>query len=482
MQIHILSFEGPDGYARAGGIASRITGLSETLAASGFDTHLWFVGDPALPGHEKRGCLNLHRWCQWISSYHPGGVYDGEEGKRADFADSLPPFLLRQVLLPYLRSTGKQAAVLAEEWHTADAVLHLDWLLRRAGLRHRVGIFWNANNTFGFHRINWRRLAQAAVITTVSRYMRHQMWSLGVDPLVIPNGLPADALQQPERELVAAFRRRVRGRTVLGKVARWDPDKRWLLAIDTVAELKRQGKRPLLIARGGMESHRYEVLSEAANAGLKVTERGNGNGSVAEDARGLLESLVGSEDSDVVCLGSHLGPSARRVLFRGADAILANSGHEPFGLVGLETMAVGGLACTGGTGEDYVVPDWNGLVLQSTDPREFLTLYEQLREKPSEMRAIRRRARYTARQNTWQAIIQRNLLPRIALSGKFHEKPDLHRRIQKGQTYRHSHPQETYRDDQSSGWAFGRNPIGRTGHARADSRNLLSAGSEGVSH
>src|SRR5688572_9891425 len=54
MQFHLLSFEGPDEYARAGGIASRITGLSEALAAAGFETHLWFVGDPHLPGHEAR--------------------------------------------------------------------------------------------------------------------------------------------------------------------------------------------------------------------------------------------------------------------------------------------------------------------------------------------------------------------------------------------------------------------------------------------
>ena len=46
MQFHLLSFEGPDEYARAGGIASRITGLSEALAAAGFETHLWCVGDP----------------------------------------------------------------------------------------------------------------------------------------------------------------------------------------------------------------------------------------------------------------------------------------------------------------------------------------------------------------------------------------------------------------------------------------------------
>jgi hypothetical protein len=31
---------------------------------------------------------------------------------------------------------------------------------------HRVTILWNANNTFGFDRIDWERLSRAAVITT----------------------------------------------------------------------------------------------------------------------------------------------------------------------------------------------------------------------------------------------------------------------------------------------------------------------------
>ena len=110
----------------------------------------------------------MHRWCQWISHYHPAGVYDGEEGKRADYAASLPPFLLREVLLRHLQR-GRGAVVLAEEWHTVDAVLHLDWLLRNAEVRDKVTIFWNANNTFSFDRIRWDRLAAAAVITTVSR-------------------------------------------------------------------------------------------------------------------------------------------------------------------------------------------------------------------------------------------------------------------------------------------------------------------------
>src|SRR5919108_2900330 len=69
MQFHLLSFEGPDDYARAGGIAARLTGLAHALAAAGHETHLWFVGDPALPGHDRQDQLHLHRWCQWISRY-----------------------------------------------------------------------------------------------------------------------------------------------------------------------------------------------------------------------------------------------------------------------------------------------------------------------------------------------------------------------------------------------------------------------------
>lgn len=107
MQFHVLSFEGPDAYARAGGIASRVTGLTQALAMAGFETHLWFISDPDLPGHEISEQLRLHRWCQWISRYHPAGVYDGEEGKHADYVASLPPFLLGEVLLPHLQRGGK---------------------------------------------------------------------------------------------------------------------------------------------------------------------------------------------------------------------------------------------------------------------------------------------------------------------------------------------------------------------------------------
>jgi glycosyltransferase involved in cell wall biosynthesis len=417
MQFHVLSFEGPDAYARAGGLASRVQGLVEALAGLGQEAHLWFVGDPSLPGHETREALHLHRWCQWISAHHGGGVYAGEEGKQADYASSLPPYLVSEVLAPHLAAGGR-AVVLAEEWHTVAAVLHLDWLLRAQGLRERVAIFWNANNTFGFEHIDWGRLAAAARITTVSRYMKQRMWPLGVNPLVIPNGLPPECFEAPDRRAVAALRAQLRGRTVLAKMARWDPDKRWLASVALVGEMKRQGWRPLLLARGGCEPHGGEVLSAARDMGLRVVERAW----TSAGPQGLTGALRDLEGADVVDLRSHVDPGGRRALFRAADAVLANSGHEPFGLVGLEAMAAGGVACTGCSGEDYVVPGHNALVLETDDPREFLSLFAQVHGDPLREPELRRAGAATARRFAWPRVIHRVLLPRLRVA---HDEPVL---------------------------------------------------------
>ena len=408
IEFHILSFEGPDPYARAGGIASRINGLMHALVREGFETHLWFVGDPNLPAVEQVGGLTLHRWCQWLSNYHPAGVYDGEDGKCHDYARSLPPFLLEQHLKPCF-AQGKRAVVLAEEWHTADAVLHLDALLKSERARDEVTMLWNANNTFGFDRIDWGRLRSAATLTTVSKYMKHKMWAQNVDPLVIPNGLGEDSFVSPDAEALNVLGKRFSNRVLLSKVARWDPDKRWLLAMDTVAELKRRGHDPLLVARGGKEAHGYEVLEHARRSGLRVVERDNN----ASGERGLLDGLSDTQDADVVVLRSHLDAHARATLFRASDAVLANSGHEPFGLVGLEAMAAGGLACTGASGEDYAVDGENAFVLQTNDPREFVNLFSRTHRAPERGRALRTAGMQTAAKYAWPLVLERSLMPRL---------------------------------------------------------------------
>ena len=412
MQFHILSFEGPDGYARAGGIASRISGLSEALAEAGFETHLWFVGDPDSRQRKSRR-LSLHRWCQWISHYHPAGVYDGEEGKRADYAASLPPFLLREYLLPHLvaaagpscwprSGTLSMPCCISTRFCGGRAARPRDHLLER-------------QQHFRLRPDRLEPLEQAAVITTVSRYMKHHV--------AARRRCAGDSQRTRRRRVSRAPDRDSRGGAAraacaiapsLTKVARWDPDKRWMLAIETVAVQKSLGWQPLLLARGGLESHGAEVMARAATMGLRVVQRTN----QVSGVHGLLQALEGTERADVVELAAPLDAESCRVLFRGSAAVLANSGREPFGLVGLETMAAGGVACTGSTGEDYAIPGQNALVLETADPWEFVTLFNELRTNPVKERALRRAARATAERYAWSQIVRRLLLPRLQLAAE----------------------------------------------------------------
>lgn len=404
-QFHVLSFEGPDPYAFVGGLATRVNGLTQALADAGHETHLWFVGDPGRPGQEARDRLHLHRWCQWISAHHPNGVYDGEHAKASDYASSLPPYMMHRGLLMHLLRGGR-AAVIAEEWQTVNALLHLDWLLRRARVRDRVRLVWNANNIYGFEHIDWPMLNRAATITTVSRYMKGEMRHFGADALVIPNGLSPDTFLPADRAGVIAAKRATRNRFVLAKMARFDADKRWLESMRLVARLKGNGWRPLLVARGGTEAYGETVLREARELGLSVVSRTH-----VEDVRGLVSALDNIGDADVVHLKSHVGAEARRVLFRAADVVLANSQHEPFGLVGLEAMAAGGIAATGCSGEDYAMAGHNALVLRTGDPDEFVGLYAPLRQTPAELSAMRKAGKTTAKLYAWPTVIDRSLAP-----------------------------------------------------------------------
>lgn len=413
MQLHLLSFEGPDPYSRAGGLAARVNGLAETLTEAGHDVHLWFVGDPDAPDEEsdsgRPGRLTLHRWCQPISARARESVYAAELDKEADFTAHLPARLLTHVLLPALEA-GQHAVVMAEEWQTVRAVLRIDRLLRQAHRRDRVSLLWNANDTVGFERIDWKALAQAARITTVSRYMKHRLQEIGVEALAIPNGLPDEAFAPFDPRAVEALRRRFRDRLLLTKMALWDPDQAWLATIETAAELKRRGRRPLLVARGALSAYGEIVLDTARRLGLEVRSR-----ETAPGPDGLVRGLSDLDETDVVHLRSPLEADAHRVLLHASDAVLANRIHEPFGQVGLETMAAAGIACTGCSGEDYAVPGQNALVLQTGEPQEFIALYERLRRSPDDQQAFRRAGRATARRYVWPEIRDRVLLPRIRM-------------------------------------------------------------------
>ena len=78
-----------------------------------------------------------------------------------------------------------------------------------------------------------------------------------------------------------------------------------------------------------------------------------------------------------------LPDDALPVLYAAADGALANSGYEPFGLVGLEAMAAGGVAYVGSTGEDYAIPMRNSVVLDDVgSPDEIVQVARLLRDDP----------------------------------------------------------------------------------------------------
>src|SRR5205807_2615211 len=99
-------------------------------------------------------------------------------------------------------------------------------------------------------------------VCTVSRWMKHEMWNWGCNPIVVPNGIPARILERDPfvDELTATAQAGLEDRLTLGKVARFDPDKRWLMAVEAVAGLKRKGVPVLFIAKGGMEAHGHDVI------------------------------------------------------------------------------------------------------------------------------------------------------------------------------------------------------------------------------
>jgi hypothetical protein len=337
-------------------------------------------------------------------------VYDGEEGKIRDWNSSLPTSLVDNVIAPAV-AAGSNVVVMGEEWHTSWSMQLISDSLYYRGLRDKVVMLWNANNTFGFHRIDWPGLNSATTLTTVSRYMKFKMWDAGQNPMVIPNGIPRSAIVETDPESVAAMKVASGADHLWFKIGRFDPDKRWLMAVAATGYMKRRGQAVKLVMRGGREAHAAEVISHAEHLGLTVRHVDS-----PQDAAGMAELLRANRDADLINLTSFVNEALITSLYAASDAVLANSGHEPFGLVGLEVMAAGGLAVTGSTGEDYAEAYRNALVLETDDPIEIVTELMLLKERPRLVDAMRRRGRVTARDYLWEKVIDRQLLLRVGFA------------------------------------------------------------------
>ena len=407
----LVSFEGPDLFSQAGGLGVRMTGLAQALADAGYETHFFFIGDPKLPGEETLhdGKLVYHRWGQWISKNTPGGVYEGEDSKRQDLEKSLPPFVRDRLILPAL-AAGRTPVVLLEEWQTVKASLLIAEDLRKRGARDKTVMFWNANNPYGFERIDWRALSNAVTITAVSKYMRSIIRASGVDTLVIPNGISEELLQPVKRDdfafVVEALGRLARELRpgLFFKMARWEREKGWTQAIEAVRHSLDRERRMILIGRAGGPSGKGGALVHESEAhGLRAVQ-------VESELsfRATLGDLI-RNGVDVISLGFGVTPALARTLYRVCDGVLANSVSEPFGLVGLEAMAAGGIAYLGGTGEDYAITGRNAIVLQTLDPMEIVERWEQLSAAPRRLARLRRQAREAARGYIWPNVREKLL-------------------------------------------------------------------------
>jgi glycosyltransferase involved in cell wall biosynthesis len=406
----LISMEGPDQYSQAGGLGVRVTQLSRALAAADYPTRVYFLGDPQLPAAESWGEVELCRLAQEISREFPGGVYQGEMLKVSYLADRFPPQLVTDWVLPQLEA-GRLPVLLFEEWQTAAWARGTFEMLWERGLADRCLLLWNANNQFGFERVDWVGLDQAAAITTISRHMRLLVEGFGVDPIVIPNGIPEEHLLPVDQAAVAALRRAAGGRQVLLKVGRFHRDKGWIQAVKALGELRAAGRPLRMLARGGNERYRQEVMGAAAQAGLRVERWEEEIHQVGD----LVQALEATPEVDLLELVRFLPEELLPLLYASSLAVLANSGFEPFGLVGLETMASCGLAVVGATGEDYARHLHNSVVIETSDPSELAQAIATVAADPERAERIRLAGREMAGAYCWPQVIEGDFLPRLSL-------------------------------------------------------------------
>src|SRR5512146_2296821 len=148
--------------------------------------------------------------------------------------------------------------------------------------------------------------------------------------------------KMPSRRFHEATSRRSAPRSPIGPTSGC-----WSRVRDGIARTRTHdaaGERaPVLIARsGGPSQEGGRLTDEAQSRGLRV------HSFDTEQAFIIGLGDVTRAGADVVNLRFGVSPSLARTLYAASDGVLANSVSEPFGLVGLEAMAAGGVAFTGG--------------------------------------------------------------------------------------------------------------------------------------
>jgi glycosyltransferase involved in cell wall biosynthesis len=171
-------------------------------------------------------------------------------------------------------------------------------------------------------------------------------------------------------------------------------------AIEAFAHVRARHPNATLVVRGGREAYGDHILWRAGELGCDVVDVRVSS----RDPHALVEALAQARGA-VINIRSFVPEELLFALYHVADAVLANSGKEPFGLVGLEVMAASGVAVTGSTGEDYAQPFENAIVCDTGDGRELAAYLETLIADPAMSREIRIAGERTADRYTWPIVL-----------------------------------------------------------------------------
>ncbi|MFB0520169.1 MAG: glycosyltransferase, partial [Desulfatiglandales bacterium] len=204
---------------------------------------------------------------------------------------------------------------------------------------------------------------------------------------------------------------------VFSKVARWRQDKGWKPAVQAIHNLNTLGEGSKLLAHVGMESERQKIAQQVMSLGMvmkNIHPEGDSKESCScaafeKDFTPYFEALSGSGTADVFNFAFPVPLSFLRVLYQASDVVLADSDHDPFGLVGMEAMAAGAIVFTSRRAEGHAKHMCNAIVLDKYTAEEIQFYAGYLHMHPEKREMIKTSARQTAERWTWKEVVKRLL-------------------------------------------------------------------------
>ncbi len=408
--IVLLSFEGPDQYARRGIVGGYVSGLGHAFADAGFATTIVFVGDPDAPREEElaqtgTGALRLVRWGQWISRYYPDGPYEDEDARVLDFAEGVPAYIA-DLSEAHLREQTSQSAapglvVIACEWQTSQALQGLHDELLRRGLRHRAVLIWHMGHILNLGHVDLAAVARTSAITTVSRYLKHELWKHGQDPLILPPGVDDRHFDSAPADVQAGISALAGSRPLL--FAPVLPPTRSSAIYGALATLRNAGIRPLLVLGHPPDD---DTVAAASQHRFSVT------------AQGELRMPSTVPDADLLFPSEPLPEVAIRAFYEVALATLLVDHGDATATSLLQAMAGRAVVVADNAMHDPLIPFANGVALETTHPAEVVATLIELLRNPESLASIRINARRTAAGYAWPHTLASVLVKVAFLAGR----------------------------------------------------------------